>query len=181
MSYIAHIFCICIHICKRYYFPLLLFLRWKAKEKISYSFWITFATTYRCDLGAGIVKPFFCLNVFTQENRIISHSRPMSLSYRSSLFVLDDKLTDWGSACWWSWLQMLKLNSSAFFQGINISNVLLNLLKNNFNFDLLFQSLNDCFVYEILKSSGKFQNNFIETYESPRMAASISWPLLLFR
>ena len=69
---------------------------------------------------------------------------------------------------------MLKLNTSAIFQGINISNVLLSLLKNNFNFDLLFQSLNDCFVYEILKSSGKFQNNFIETYESPRMAASIS-------
>ena len=33
VSYIAHILCICIHICKRYYFPLLLFLRWKAKEK----------------------------------------------------------------------------------------------------------------------------------------------------
>ena len=69
---------------------------------------------------------------------------------------------------------MLKLNTSAIFQGINISNVLLSLLKNNFNFDLLFQSLNDCFLYEILKSSGNFQNNFIETYESPRMAASIS-------
>ena len=33
VPYIAHIFCICIHICKRYYFPLLLFLRWKAKKK----------------------------------------------------------------------------------------------------------------------------------------------------
>ena len=69
---------------------------------------------------------------------------------------------------------MLKLNTSAFFQRINISNVLLNLLKNSFNFDLLFQSLTDCFLYEILKSSGNFQNNFIETYESLRMAASIS-------
>ena len=31
--YIVHILCSCIHIRKRYYFPLLLFLRWKAKEK----------------------------------------------------------------------------------------------------------------------------------------------------
>ena len=31
--YIVHILCSCIHICKRYYFPLSLFLRWKAKEK----------------------------------------------------------------------------------------------------------------------------------------------------
>ena len=35
VSYIAHIFCICIYICKRYYFPLLLFLRWKPKENIA--------------------------------------------------------------------------------------------------------------------------------------------------
>ena len=33
VSYIAHISCICIHICKRYYFPYLLFLRRKAKKK----------------------------------------------------------------------------------------------------------------------------------------------------
>ena len=33
VPYIAHILCIRIHICKRYYFPILLFLRWKAKEK----------------------------------------------------------------------------------------------------------------------------------------------------
>ena len=33
VSYIAHIMCICIHICESYYFPLLLFLRWKSKEK----------------------------------------------------------------------------------------------------------------------------------------------------
>ena len=33
VSYKAHILCIRIHICKRYCFPLLLFLRWKAKEK----------------------------------------------------------------------------------------------------------------------------------------------------
>ena len=33
LSYIGHIMCISIYICKKYYFPLLLFLRWKAKEK----------------------------------------------------------------------------------------------------------------------------------------------------
>ena len=33
MSYIARILCIRIHICKRYYFPLLLFPRRKTKEK----------------------------------------------------------------------------------------------------------------------------------------------------
>ena len=33
VSYIARIFYICIHVCKRYYVPLLLFLRWKAKKK----------------------------------------------------------------------------------------------------------------------------------------------------
>ena len=33
VSYTTHILRIHIHICKRYYFPLLLFLRWKAKEK----------------------------------------------------------------------------------------------------------------------------------------------------
>ena len=92
VSYIARIFCICIHICNRYYFPLLLFLRWKATKKISVSFWIKFATTYRCDLGAGIVKPFFCLNGFTQENRIISQFKSMFLSYRNNLINLHDTL-----------------------------------------------------------------------------------------
>ena len=38
VSYIAHIMCIRIHICKRYYFPLLLFLRWKGKEKWVFDF-----------------------------------------------------------------------------------------------------------------------------------------------
>ena len=33
VSYTTDIFCIRIHICKRYFFPLLLFLRWRAKEK----------------------------------------------------------------------------------------------------------------------------------------------------
>ena len=33
VSYKAHVFCIRIHIYKRFYFPLLLFLRWKVKEK----------------------------------------------------------------------------------------------------------------------------------------------------
>ena len=37
VSYMIDIFCICIHICKKYFFPLLLFLflRWKAKEKLA--------------------------------------------------------------------------------------------------------------------------------------------------
>ena len=39
---------------------------------------------------------------------------------------------------------------------------------------MLFQSLDDCFQYKILKSSGNFQNNFIETYESPRMFMTTS-------
>ena len=34
---------------------------------------------------------------------------------------------------------------------------------------------------KILKSSAKFTNVFKGTYESPRVAASISWPLLMFR
>ena len=33
VSYMAHISCIRIRPSKRYYFPILLFLRWKAKEK----------------------------------------------------------------------------------------------------------------------------------------------------
>ena len=33
VSYMADIFCIHIHICKKHFFPLLLFLRWKEKEK----------------------------------------------------------------------------------------------------------------------------------------------------
>ena len=40
--YNTNIFCIRIHICQKYFFLLLLFLRWKAKE----SFWITFATWF---------------------------------------------------------------------------------------------------------------------------------------
>ena len=39
------------------------------------------------------MKPFFCLNVFTQENWTISHFKPMFLSYRSNLFDLNEKLT----------------------------------------------------------------------------------------
>ena len=30
----AYIFCIRIHICKTYFFPVLLFLRWKAKDLV---------------------------------------------------------------------------------------------------------------------------------------------------
>ena len=32
VSYMTDIFCIRIHICKIYFFPILLFLRWKAKD-----------------------------------------------------------------------------------------------------------------------------------------------------
>ena len=41
---------------------------------------------------------FFYLNVFTQENWIISHLKAMFLSYKNNLFDLHDKLTDKGSA-----------------------------------------------------------------------------------
>ena len=97
VSYIAHILCICIHICKRYYFPLLLFLRWKAKEK-QVLFLDDISTSQHCALGADKVMSFFCLNVFTQENWIISDLKPMLLSYRNNLFDLHDKITDWRSA-----------------------------------------------------------------------------------
>ena len=50
-----------------------------------------------CPLGAEKVKPFFWLNIFTQENWTISHFKPMFLSYRNNLFDLHDKLTDCGS------------------------------------------------------------------------------------
>ena len=42
VSYNANIFCIRIHICQKYFFPVLIFLRWKVKE----SFWITFVTRF---------------------------------------------------------------------------------------------------------------------------------------
>ena len=45
VCYTAHIFFIRIHIFKRFYFPLLLFLRWEAK-KITLSFWIIFAALF---------------------------------------------------------------------------------------------------------------------------------------
>ena len=84
------------------------------KRKISLGFWITVATSYCCALGAGKVEPFICLNVFAQEIWIIFHLKPMFFSYD-----LHDILTDMMQ----SWLQMLKLNSCAFLQRVNISTV----------------------------------------------------------
>ena len=86
VPYITHIICICIHICKRYYFLLLLFLRWNAKEKLVLVFgWHLLPLSVVLN-----VKPFFCLNVFAQENCIISDFKPMFLSYRNNLFDLHD-------------------------------------------------------------------------------------------
>ena len=65
----------------------------ESERKASLSFWITVATA----LDAGKVKPFFCLNVSTQENWIIFHLKPLFLSYRNNLLDLHDKLTDWDS------------------------------------------------------------------------------------
>ena len=78
-------------------FQLLPRLRWKAKEKLVLDFGLhlkldlinffnialllfnkiitsyTFATSERCALGVGKVKPFFCFNVFTKEKWTVSH------------------------------------------------------------------------------------------------------------
>ena len=42
---ITHIFCICIHICKRYHFPPFTIPEMESERKISLSFWMTFATS----------------------------------------------------------------------------------------------------------------------------------------
>ena len=57
----------------------------ESERKISLSFWITAATSYRCALGAGKVKPFFCINFVTQEIWIIFLLKAMFLSYRNNL------------------------------------------------------------------------------------------------
>ena len=72
----------------------------ESERKISLSFWITFASSERCALGVSKVKPFFCLNAFTQENWVMSYFKPMFHSCKNNLFDLRDKLTDWGSIRW---------------------------------------------------------------------------------
>ena len=60
----------------------------ESERKLSLSFWITFATSERCVLGAGKVKPFFRLNVFTKENWITSHLKPMLLSHIETIYLI---------------------------------------------------------------------------------------------
>ena len=96
LSYIAYIMCIRINICNKYYFPLLLFLRWKAKEKQVLDFGLNFPLGLinlfniivlfnKCfKLLLMLVVPltsFFYFNAFTQENWITFNFKPMFLSY----------------------------------------------------------------------------------------------------
>ena len=116
VSYIAHISCIGIHTCKSITFHL--YYSWDGKrKKNNLRFWVILHLIwsiclilyyhsinlfnyflYNCHLlafplGAGKVKPFFCLNIFIQENWIISHFKLVFFSYGNNLFDLHDKLT----------------------------------------------------------------------------------------
>ena len=40
----------------------------ETERKISLTFWMAFAISKRCSIGAAKVKPFFCLNVLLKRN-----------------------------------------------------------------------------------------------------------------
>ena len=83
------------------------------------------------------MNPFFCLNIFTQENWIKSHLKPIFPLYRNDLFDFHDKLTDWG-------YRKAGYKYSTY-TAVHFFNVLKSVMpneinqKNNITFALLFQ------------------------------------------
>ena len=88
--------CIRINICIKYYFPLLLFLRWKVKEKQVLDFGLNLPLDLINLFNIIILlnkcfklllmllltlTSFFYFNAFTQGNWIVFHFKPMFLSY----------------------------------------------------------------------------------------------------
>ena len=76
--YSTHIFYLHSYLYK-VFFPVFTIPETESQRNISLSFWIKVATSLRCALGVGKVKPFFCLNAFTQKIWIIFHLKPMPL------------------------------------------------------------------------------------------------------
>ena len=100
VSYIAHIMCICIHICERYYFPLLLFLKQKWKDfphdLINLFNIIILFNKFPLITSYEFANSYLFLFLKCFYSRELDHIKPMFLSYRKNLFYLHDKPTDSG-------------------------------------------------------------------------------------
>ena len=119
LCFIEHIHFVFVFIFVKVLLPAFTIPEIESERKISLNFWIIFGDyinlsiylilyyyfinlfnyfLYICCLLALCFRrrqseTFFCLNVYTQENWVISHLKPMFLSYRNKLFDLHDKLT----------------------------------------------------------------------------------------